>query len=629
MMIGMFIGRMFALGSVLGLSLLLQSSPILAAESPNETGNDAEVLMRGPLHEAFAEVSVDESEPGPVITRPVPDPINEIPPDYRPEGAHIEWIPGYWSWDEDRNDFIWVSGVWRDIPPGRQWIPGYWMAVEGGNRYVSGYWQNIDQVETEYLPPPPRQLVARPSSPASAPDYIWVDGSWIWYRGGYAWQAGYWLEQRPDMIWIPAHYVWTPRGYIFLRGYWDYQPAGRGVMFAPLYYPHPIYRHHDYYYAPSIVLDIDAVFLSLFIRRNSHHYYFGDYYDVRYERRGFYPWYSPHATRFGYDPCYRSYRLHQLRKDRDWERNYQHQFQYRREHMEARPPQIYRRQTEHNFASSHGPGGNLVIGRRLSDVVGNRSQPVRFTPLQPDHKRDFQNQDRKLREFQAERKRVEILPARENRAWKPAEMKAPVRVKTSSSPIRSQHLEKSVSTRPQGRSQEHQQVRSQRQFEPPSPAQPQGKPQGRPQAEPRNQTQLQRLSQPPGNQQPPQHNQAEDRPQAPPPGSQQPRYQQPRYQQPGMQRQQTGNQLKSQHQADSSHPAQAQERSRPQAQEQKEDQHALRSQGKKQLKSEGKSGRQPQTQQEWQSKVPAQTDDQPRAKPPWNQHAKPQDESAN
>jgi len=420
---------------LLGLTLFIRMPMSTAANAAGQNDNDTEVLTRGPLHEAFADVSVDKSSPGLVAPRSVPDPINEIPPDYKPEGENVEWIPGYWSWDDEREDFIWVSGVWRDIPPGHQWIPGYWTAVEGGSQYISGYWTLSEQTATEYLPPPPEPLEAAPSSPPPA-DQIWMDGTWVWYNNHYVWQSGYWYEPRPDMIWIPAHYIWTPRGYIFVRGYWDYQFARRGVMFAPLYYSHPVYRYPRYAYTPHIVLNFDAVMFSLFIRSNSHCYYFGDYYDRHYERRGFRPWYSNHATRYGYDPFYRSYRWHQLRHDRDWEKNYHRQFEYRRDHREARPPRIFVRQEERHYQQGHGPAERPIMGRQLSEVVTGRDQPMRFRRLQPDHKWQLEARDKKINEFQRERRKLEVVPDHKGRPSFPSERDKPVSLHMPASPIK-------------------------------------------------------------------------------------------------------------------------------------------------------------------------------------------------
>ena len=85
-----------------------------------------QVLTRGPVHEAFAEMISYNPEPGIVVTKTPPDPIEEVPPEERPEGDNVAWIPGYWAWDDERNDFLWVSGTWRALPPGREWMSGYW-----------------------------------------------------------------------------------------------------------------------------------------------------------------------------------------------------------------------------------------------------------------------------------------------------------------------------------------------------------------------------------------------------------------------------------------------------------------------------------------------------------------------
>ena len=93
--------------------------------------NAPQVLTRGPIHEAFAAPVVHDPASGPVIPKQPPDPIQEMPPDQKPAGQNVQWIPGYWSWDVSRNDYLWVSGIWRDPPPNSQWVPGYWHQVQG------------------------------------------------------------------------------------------------------------------------------------------------------------------------------------------------------------------------------------------------------------------------------------------------------------------------------------------------------------------------------------------------------------------------------------------------------------------------------------------------------------------
>ncbi len=417
-------------------SSLLVLDPVAVVIGQNADDDGMEVLTQGPIHEAFAEVSVNETEPAVVTRHSVPSPIEEIPPDLRPEGDNVEWISGYWSFDEDRDDFIWVSGVWRDIPPGRQWIPGYWIQADGGDQYISGFWAAEDQAETEYFPSPPEPLETGPNAPETSPYQVWTTGNWVWIGDHYVWQPGYWVETRPDLVWIPAHYVWTPRGYIYVQGYWDYQMDRRGVMFAPVSYTRPVYTHHNYHYTPTIVLDFDAIFLSLFIRFESRHYYYGDYYDNRYKRRGYHPWYSQHATRYGYDPYYRSHRSHHSRHDRHWETNNHREYEYRRNHKEARPPRTYALQTHFNTNRPHVSMNN-VIGRRLTDVAKRPHKSVRFTHVSADHKKKMQSRNRDLIKVKAERRTLEMAPKVRGKPQKHTEMKSPVRVKLPKSPITS------------------------------------------------------------------------------------------------------------------------------------------------------------------------------------------------
>ena len=144
------------------------AAPQNALPAPGGDANQGEmkVLDQGPLHEAFAEAVVLDNQKPIVINREPPEPINELVPEVRPEGENIEWIPGYWMWSDQQNDFIWVSGVWRDIPPGRRWVPGNWTAIDGGFQWVPGFWAGEQVQEVNMLPLPPETVEVGPSSPA-------------------------------------------------------------------------------------------------------------------------------------------------------------------------------------------------------------------------------------------------------------------------------------------------------------------------------------------------------------------------------------------------------------------------------------------------------------------------------
>lgn len=141
------------LGLLLGLvgatNAEAQDKPLPKEEVPQK---GVEVLTRGPIHEAFAEPLTVSPRPNPIIHQKPPAAIEELPPDQKPEGTNIQWIPGYFTWDETGDDYIWISGLWRATPPGRQWMPGHWIETDGGWEWVSGYWTADGQAEVEYLP---------------------------------------------------------------------------------------------------------------------------------------------------------------------------------------------------------------------------------------------------------------------------------------------------------------------------------------------------------------------------------------------------------------------------------------------------------------------------------------------
>src|SRR5690348_5511718 len=102
--------------------------PAAAGDGDGDTTSPegVEVQTRGPVHEAYAEPGGVQPAPAPVVPQGPPPAIEETPPDQKPEGEHVQWFPGYFAWDEEKSDFLWVSGFWRAIPPGRQWVPGTW-----------------------------------------------------------------------------------------------------------------------------------------------------------------------------------------------------------------------------------------------------------------------------------------------------------------------------------------------------------------------------------------------------------------------------------------------------------------------------------------------------------------------
>jgi hypothetical protein len=327
-------------------AMILSGSVIKSQEPPPATNDDAaqaaaaqegvEVMARGPVHEAFAEPVIRGPRPAPVVNKKPPDPIEELPPDQKPDGQNVQWIPGYWGWDEDRNDYIWISGTWRAEPPGREWFPGHWNQVDDGWQWVSGYWADQQQKDVEFLPEPPDPIVeSAPQAPA--PDQVFVPGSWVWQDTRYLWRPGFWMPHRVGWIWIPAHYVWTPGGYVFVGGYWDYPLLNRGLLFAPVYVDSGYWSRPRWFYRPAFAIYADFLLGSLFVRAECNHYYFGDYFAPAYASRGFVSWVDFRIGQRYYDPLY-SYCAWQHRSNPRWATDLRQLYIGRRDGRIAPPP---------------------------------------------------------------------------------------------------------------------------------------------------------------------------------------------------------------------------------------------------------------------------------------------------
>jgi len=168
-----------------------QPPPIPAQEQP-------EVLTRGPVHEAFSEPVILQSQAGLLVPNQPRADIEEIPPEERPQGDNYVWVPGYWSWDGDRDNYIWVSGCWRAAPPNMSWVPGYWSQVTGGWEWVAGFWTTAGIQDIEYLPAPPAFYDEQPPSNRPSSDDIWVPSCQYWYHDHYVERPGYWLAANLD-----------------------------------------------------------------------------------------------------------------------------------------------------------------------------------------------------------------------------------------------------------------------------------------------------------------------------------------------------------------------------------------------------------------------------------------------
>jgi hypothetical protein len=294
-----------------------------------------DVQARGPVHEAFAEPVQSRPEPSPIVPKAPPKDIDEIPPDQKPAGENVEWIPGYWAWDDEANDFVWVSGCWRVPPPEKHWVPGNWQAVDGGYQWTPGFWIGTTEATVQYLPAPPPSVDEGPSTPAPNANSFYVPGCWIYATDTYRWRPGFWQTAYADWVWTPCHYVWTPAGFVYVNGFWDRPFEYRGLAFAPVRFAATAFAV-GFRYVPQYTIATDFLIGSLFVRPSYDHYYFGDYFDAGYARRGYQPWFDYRIGKTTYDPMYAYYR-HRY-GEQTWEPNLRAYYSARSAGTIARPP---------------------------------------------------------------------------------------------------------------------------------------------------------------------------------------------------------------------------------------------------------------------------------------------------
>src|SRR5262245_58970743 len=156
-------------------------------DDPNapKAGADAQanakiqVETRGPVHEAFAQPFEKNPKPNKPVAKQPPQPIAEEPPDQRPAGDNVQWIPGYWSWEPEKKDYLWVSGLWRNVPDSRRWVPGHWSGMADGWVYVNGHWAASAEQDLQIVPQPPESRETFQIGQAPGQNSFYIPGTWF------------------------------------------------------------------------------------------------------------------------------------------------------------------------------------------------------------------------------------------------------------------------------------------------------------------------------------------------------------------------------------------------------------------------------------------------------------------
>jgi hypothetical protein len=244
------------------------------------------VVERGPVHEGFAQPGAGVRGKGITAPKAPPAPVDEATPAAKPEGANVHWLPGYWQWDGDRNDFIWVCGCYRNSPPDRTWEPGQWKSVRGVWTYFPGYWRPTDGKNlVSNQPEPPASKDEPPTAPKDNPNAMWVPGYWQHKNGQFEWQPGYWPASFDNLYWEQGQYVASESGFVFVPGYWDYPLEERGLLNAPVFFSQAQREKRGWAYRPEYAVSFGSnagwgrggAFDALYIGPNYNSYYFGHF----------------------------------------------------------------------------------------------------------------------------------------------------------------------------------------------------------------------------------------------------------------------------------------------------------------------------------------------------------------
>jgi hypothetical protein len=375
---------------------------------PVPSQEEPQVLNEGPIHEGFAQPLDLAPQAGIISPNEPPADIVEDPAAERPKGSQYVWIPGYWAWDTERMDYVWVSGCWRVPPAGMSWIPGYWNKVPQGWQWVAGFWTATAQADQiQYLPQPPDIADVEAPSTTIVTDQIWVPPCYYWRDGAYVLRAGYWLTPQDNWVWVPSHYAWTPHGYVFVPGYWDYVLTARGILYAPVYFPRHFHRLPGYTYSLGVVVNIGNLEFSLFSCPRYHHYYFGDYYSDVYISLGIYPLFQVETRHRWYDPIFEHDRYYYRHTIPQWDERLRHEYDLRRSDATLRPPRTYRELESRSAHISEGQQHDIRMVEPIRTHAKRETAPFKFSRMSDRERRKIVSHTSQVDDFRQERRRLE------------------------------------------------------------------------------------------------------------------------------------------------------------------------------------------------------------------------------
>lgn len=242
------------------------------------TATDAQVMMRGPIHEAFVRLTPRVPvEPAIIPHQPPGDLKEKIPATVR-KAKDLAWVPGYWAWDGLQHKFNWVSGTLRRAPVGRKWLSGSWRKTKNGYQRLAGAWIPVDEKVAFVTAKLPRGAVTDEVPGIGKIDRLQIPGGWMPVNGKLVWRKARSVRFDPKRVWTPSRMLRTANGWRFVSGFYDHRLTERGQLFAPVQFADGIAIRSGFRLPRATELSVPKVFRHIFIDARTGEFRFGDYY---------------------------------------------------------------------------------------------------------------------------------------------------------------------------------------------------------------------------------------------------------------------------------------------------------------------------------------------------------------
>jgi hypothetical protein len=190
-------------------------------------------------------------------------------------------------------------------------------------------------------------------------------------------------------------------------------------LFAPISIGASVYGRSGYVFTPSIAIEVGFLTAALFDFPRSHHYYFGDYYGDEYSRRGFRPWFRANKRHLDYDPIYAHQRWQHERTDKHWDKQVRDDYEFRRQHVDARPSRTYATQAAVAARAPERGRKNLLVAAPLREISARRDAPVRFEKIDATRRESLGTKGKELAKYRDERVKRESKQEKVDRVEQP------------------------------------------------------------------------------------------------------------------------------------------------------------------------------------------------------------------